>query len=101
MSLDNEPVPAGASGRPSPLMPTPPERPASKGHPASDMATMIAMFAVFGAGMGILALIGFATMGLMFAGVLAVILGMGLMATLHYLTWGWWMSQLKDDDEAR
>jgi fatty acid desaturase len=68
--------------------------------PESNLATAAAIFAVMVAAFVALAL--FAAVGMGFVGglVLAIPLGFGLLTLFHYITWGWWMSQLRDEDDS-
>ena len=96
---------------PDPLMGAVPARAASlpqrpragsvqSAKPESNLATAAAMFAVMLA--AFVALAGFAAVGLgsVAAVVMMVPLGFGLLSLFHYVTWGWWMSQLRDEDES-
>lgn len=84
------------SDEPSPATPPRPQRTA----PSSDQSNAGTWIALFG-----LILIGGALLGLtvlvmpQFIGLVAVVGGLFVVPiAFHYLVWGWWMSQMKDDD---
>jgi len=62
--------------------------------------TMIALFGMLIIGGGLLGLM--ALVLPQFLGVIAVIGAFFIVpAVFHYLVWGWWMSQIKEDEEGR
>lgn len=73
-----------------------PER--SSHHGQSNAATAIALFG--------LVLMGAALLGLMalvlpqLLGIVVVVLIFAVPAAFHYLVWGWWMSQMREEDEV-
>lgn len=81
-----------------------PARPHTGGVPhaksASNLATAAAMFAVMLAAFVAVALFAAVGFGSVAGLVLAIPLGFGLLTLFHYITWGWWLSQLRDDDES-
>jgi len=96
----SNPAVAAAVGQAASL----PRRPQTPGSRAakveSNFATVAAIFAVmlaFFVAMGLFAAVGLGGMAVVF---LMVPLGFGLLSLFHYITWGWWMSQLRDEDES-
>jgi membrane protein YdbS with pleckstrin-like domain len=84
------------SEEPSPAAPPRPRR-TSPDSAQSNAATAIALFGLL--------LVGGALLGLtvlvlpQIVGLVAVVGGLFVIPiAFHYLVWGWWMSQMKDDD---
>ncbi len=74
-----------------------PERPVSRD---SNAATYLALYGVGAIGLALLAFLGTLTFGILFFGVVLVVLFVGGLAAFHYVVWGWWLSGLRDEDAA-
>lgn len=48
---------------------------------------------------GFLALLAVAGLPFIFLGMFGVLIGGGLLVGLHYVTWGWMLSHMREDDE--
>jgi len=80
-------------------LPAPPERPRSGRQPQSNSGTILALFGLLMIGG---ALLGLVTLVMPQAMAIVLVIG-GLFViplVLHYLTWGWWLSQMKDENPA-
>ena len=94
------PDPLSVSGQAASLPARPRTGDTRRAKPESNLATAAALFAVLLAAFVALALFAAVGMGFVAGLVLAIPLGFGLLTLFHYITWGWWMSQLRDDDES-
>lgn len=62
----------------------------------SDAATAIALLGLIVLGAGLLGLMALVLPQLL--GIVIVVLIFAVPAALHYLIWGWWMSQMRDEE---
>ena len=76
-----------------------PERPVRRGHPVSNLATALALVALLLAMAGILGFLGAVGLPGVFIGVGLVFVGGGLLVGFHYVTWGWMMTHLRDEED--
>lgn len=65
-----------------------------------DIATLVALFGVLIAALGLLALMFLVSP--IFLGIIAVVLGFVMIGVFHYVVWGWWLkgAAAADADEA-
>lgn len=75
-----------------------PRRPDSRANSGANGVTFLALGGLSLLAFGFLAFLGVLTSGILFFGVLAVLLGLGGLVAFHYLTWGWWLSKMRDDE---
>jgi len=76
------------------------ERPESSARGArSDAATAIALLGLVVMGAALLGLMALVLPQLL--GIVIVILIFAVPAAFHYLVWGWWMSQIRDEELQR
>jgi hypothetical protein len=79
--------------------PAPPVKPRSGRQPQSNSGTILALFGLLLIGGALLGLV-----TLVMPQAMAIILVIGglfvVPLVLHYLTWGWWLSQMKDESAA-
>jgi hypothetical protein len=76
--------------------PAPPLKPRPGRQPQSNSGTILALFGVILIGGALLGLVALVMPQVM--GIVVVVGGLFIVPlVLHYLTWGWWLSQMKDE----
>ncbi|MGH7201878.1 MAG: hypothetical protein ACREJB_14825 [Planctomycetaceae bacterium] len=73
-----------------------PRRP--RPEPAGNAGTLIALLGLLLIGGGLIALAALVIGGAV-AGLFLVVFGLLFLGVFHYVTWGWWLSRLPDEDE--
>lgn len=71
-----------------------PRKPSS----GTNSVTYLALVGLSLLALSFLAFLGVLTSGILFFGVLGVMLGLGGMIAFHYVTWGWWLSKMRDKE---
>ena len=66
----------------------------------SDSLTYLAVVGLGSVAIALLALMGAVTLGFFFLGVLGVVFGVGGISVLHYLTWGHYLTKLREREQA-